>query len=56
MSSTEFLYARDMYGKTLVELGKQDPHIVVLDADLSNSTRTAMFAREFPERDEYQRG
>jgi len=46
----EKLYARDIYGKTLVELGKKDNNIVVLDADLSGSTRTNFFAREFPER------
>jgi transketolase len=44
------LYQRDIYGKTLVELGKANPEIVVLDADLSGSTRTQVFAREFPER------
>ena len=46
----ELLYARDIYGKTLIELGKKDKRVVVLDADLSGSTRTAMFAKEFPER------
>jgi len=46
----EKLYARDVYGETLVELGKKDKNIVVLDADLSGSTRTAFFQREFPER------
>ncbi len=46
----EYLYARDVYGKTLVEIGKEDENLVVCDADLSNSTRTAFFAREFPER------
>ncbi|MCM8820096.1 MAG: transketolase family protein [Candidatus Omnitrophica bacterium] len=46
----EQLYARDIYGKTLVELGKRDPKIVVLDADLSSSTRTVFFAKEFPDR------
>jgi transketolase len=46
----ELLYARDIYGKTLVELGKKDNRIVVLDADLSSSTRTSFFAKEFPER------
>jgi len=44
------LYQRDVYGKTLVELGKQNKDVVVLDADLSSSTRTSLFAREFPER------
>ncbi|HIE35950.1 MAG TPA: transketolase family protein [Candidatus Omnitrophica bacterium] len=46
----ELLYARDIYGKTLVELGKKDNRIVVLDADLSSSTRTSFFAKELPER------
>lgn len=46
----ELLYQRDVYGKTLVELGRQNPDIVVLDADLSGSTRTAFFAKEFPNR------
>ncbi|MCX5726425.1 MAG: transketolase family protein [Candidatus Saganbacteria bacterium] len=41
---------RDAYGKTLVLLGKVDPNIVVLDADLSVSTRTTLFAAAFPER------
>ncbi|MFA4989342.1 MAG: transketolase family protein [Candidatus Omnitrophota bacterium] len=46
----EQLYQRDCYGKALVELGKISKDIVVLDADLSSSTRTGLFAREFPER------
>ncbi len=46
----EKLYARDIYGKTLVELGKVHEEIVVLDADLSGSTRTSFFRREFPDR------
>ncbi|MGB9710116.1 MAG: transketolase family protein [Thermodesulfovibrio sp.] len=41
---------RDAYGITLVELGKRNPNIVVLDADLSCSTKTAKFAKSFPER------
>ena len=41
---------REAYAKTLVELGKENPDIVVLDADLSRSTMTYLFAREFPER------
>ena len=41
---------REAYGKTLVELGKGNPDIVVLDADLSRSTMTHIFAREFPQR------
>lgn len=41
---------REAYGKTLVELGKENPDIVVLDADLSHSTMTHFFASQFPER------
>ena len=41
---------REVYGRTLVELGREDPNIVVLDADLSKSTMTLYFAREFPGR------
>ncbi|MFH1094368.1 MAG: transketolase family protein [Candidatus Omnitrophota bacterium] len=48
--SKEMMYQRDVYGKTLVELGKEDKSIVVLDADLSGSTRTSFFNMEFPDR------
>lgn len=41
---------RDVYGITLVEMGKKNPDIVVLDADLSCSTKTAKFAKTFPDR------
>jgi len=41
---------REAYGKTLAALGKENPDIVVLDADLSQSTMTRLFAREFPQR------
>ena len=41
---------RETYGETLVELGKENPDIVVLDADLSRSTMTHFFAGEFPSR------
>jgi transketolase len=41
---------RKQYGRALVELGKERGDIVVLDADLSTSTRTADFAAAFPER------
>ena len=41
---------REAYGKTLLELGKENPDIVVLDADLSKSTMTLFFAKEFPQR------
>ncbi len=41
---------RDAYGKTLVELGRENDKVVVLDADLSGSTKTGLFAKEFPQR------
>jgi transketolase len=41
---------RDAYGKALVELGEKDPRTVVLDADLSGSTRTVLFGQKFPQR------
>jgi len=47
---TQEISVREAYGKTLVELGKEKPDIVVLDADLSKSTMTQFFAHEFPNR------
>lgn len=39
---------REAYGKALVDLGRENSKIVVLDADLSKSTKTVLFAEEFP--------
>jgi transketolase len=41
---------REAYGAALVELGKSNPDIVALDADLAGSTKSAMFGKEHPER------
>lgn len=41
---------RNAYGEALLELGRKRPDIVVLDADLSCSTKTDKFAKEFPDR------
>jgi len=41
---------RDAYGEALAELGETNKDVVVLDADLSGSTKTAIFAKKFPER------
>jgi transketolase len=41
---------RDAYGDALVALGKKRNDVVVLDADLSGSTKTSKFAKAFPER------
>ncbi len=50
MRFKEFRSTRDAYGEVLVELGKQNRSIVVLDADTSSPTRTKLFADTFPER------
>ena len=41
---------RDAYGEALKELGAVNPDIVVLDADLSASTKTQVFAKAYPDR------
>src|SRR5687768_1655936 len=41
---------REAYGQALVELGKQNPNVVALDADLMKSTYSVKFAKEFPDR------
>jgi len=41
---------RDAFGEELRELGRTNSNIVVVDGDVSNSTRTEYFAKEFPER------
>ena len=41
---------RQSYGEALVELGKENKNVVVLDADLSTATKTELFAKEFPDR------
>lgn len=41
---------RKAYGETLVELGAENPDLVVMDADLSKSTMTAEFGKKYPER------
>jgi transketolase len=46
----EKIATRQAYGETLAALGEKDENIVVLDADLSGSTMTKMFASKFPDR------
>jgi transketolase len=41
---------RDVFGDTLVSLGSSDPNVVVLDADLANSTKADKFAKMYPGR------
>ena len=50
MADVKKMATRDGYGKGLVALGKEYPDVVVLDADLAGSTKTGMFAKEFPDR------
>lgn len=46
----EKMATRQAYGKALVEIGKENPNLIVMDADLSKSTMTADFAKAYPER------
>jgi transketolase len=50
MSKKTMANPRDAYGEALVTLGDIYPNLVVLDADLSKSTKTILFAKKFPER------
>jgi transketolase len=50
MVMADKMATRQAYGNTLAVLGSKDENIVVLDADLSGSTMTKVFAKEFPER------
>jgi transketolase len=47
---SDMIATRDAYGQALLELGRENPKVVALDADLSGSTKTSMFAKEFPAR------
>ncbi len=46
----EKMATRQAYGKVLVEIGAENPNLVVMDADLSKSTMTAEFSKAYPER------
>lgn len=50
MNSKRSEATRDAYGRALVDLGKENQDIVVLDADLSCSTKTSSFRKVFPDR------
>jgi len=41
---------RTEYGKTLIEIGKENPNVVVLGADTTDSLKTAEFGKQFPDR------
>ncbi|AEV29804.1 transketolase, alpha subunit [Sphaerochaeta pleomorpha str. Grapes] len=44
------LAMRDAFGRKLVELGETHPELVVLDADVSSSTKSALFGKAYPDR------
>ncbi len=46
----EKIATRDSYGNALVEVGKENPNLVVLDADLAGATKTGTFKKAFPDR------
>ena len=50
MDINKKIATRQSYGEALLELGKKNKNVVVLDADLSTATKTCLFAKEFPNR------
>ena len=50
MSDVKKIATRQAYGEALAELGEKYENLVVLDADLAASTKTAMFKKKFPDR------
>lgn len=50
LATTEKKAIRTAYGEALVELGKSNKNVVVLDADVSSSTQTKLFGQEYPDR------
>lgn len=50
MNENKKIATRQSYGEALAEIGKENKNIVVFDADLSEATKTSIFAKEFPER------
>ena len=50
MSEIKKVATRQSYGEELVELGKEHDNLVVLDADLAEATKTAVFKKAFPDR------
>lgn len=50
MSEVKKIATRDSYGDALVELGKENENLIVLDADLAGATKTDKFKKVFPDR------
>src|SRR5437867_1790080 len=50
MIAAQTLAQREVFGRTLVEIGDRDARLLVLDGDLANSTRADIFAETYPDR------
>lgn len=50
MSEVKKIATRESYGQTLLELGAENPDIVVMDADLAAATKTGVFGKAYPDR------
>lgn len=50
MADIKKVATRESYGNALVEIGKENPNLVVLDADLAAATKTGVFRKAFPDR------
>ncbi len=50
MADVKKIATRESYGRTLAQLGAENERVVVLDADLAESTKTCVFQAQFPER------
>lgn len=50
MAEKKMVATREGYGEALLELGAENPNVVVLDADLAAATKTAVFKKAYPER------
>ena len=46
---------RESFGETLAALAETNPHIVVLDADLAEATKTVIFQKKFPQNFTFQK-
>ena len=50
MAEVKKIATRESYGNALTELAEQYPNLVVLDADLAAATKTGIFKKAYPER------
>jgi len=50
MNNDQLKTTRDGFGQGLVQAGKNNPQVVVINADLEESTKVHLFKKEFPQR------